>query len=158
MSDLKTYKIRNSITYSFMAAGLIMNFLAEGFKGMALSLQGILLPVVCLIVLYMLRMIGAGDIKLFSAIGAIMGAGFTMYSIVYSFILGGVIALLLILARRNGVWRFRYLLVYLKSCFLLMKPIEYADFEDKHYESKFHFSIAAALGTTTAAILKIPII
>jgi prepilin peptidase CpaA len=153
ISDFRTYKIKNSITYSFMLVGLAANLAMEGSKGMMLSLQGIILPVAGLLVLYMTRIIGAGDIKLLGAVGAIMGAGFALYAMVYSFICGGVIASLLILIRRNGVERFKYLFSYLKGCLILLKPLQYTDFTDKQGGEKFHFSIAVALGTAAAFII-----
>lgn len=158
VSDLRTYKIKNSITYSFMAAGLTANILMEGLKGMVFSLQGILIPVACLIVLYMMRFIGAGDIKLFSAVGAVMGADFALYAVAYSFICGGAIASLLIMTRKNGAVRLRYLLSYMKCCLISMKPFQYTDFEDKQDGSKFHFSIAVATGTIAAVLLNTPVL
>lgn len=158
ISDIRTYKIKNSITYSFMAMGLTINIISGGINGMLLSLHGMILPVLCLIILYMAKMIGAGDIKLFSALGSVMGAAFTLYAVVCSFICGGVIASLLILIRRNGKDRFRHLYVYIKSCLISMKPLQYADFSDKKDGSKFHFSIAAAFGTAVALFLNTSIL
>lgn len=153
VSDLITYKIKNSLTYSFMLVGLISNLAKEGYEGVMFSLKGIMLPAVCLIILYMVRVVGAGDIKLLSAIGAVMGAGFVFYVTVYSFICGGFIAAGIILVRRNGIVRFKYLLTYIKSCFLSMELLQYADFKDKNGGGKFHFSIAIASGTAAAIIV-----
>jgi prepilin peptidase CpaA len=153
VSDLTTYRIKNSITYSFMLVGLIANFVLKGPEGVLFSLQGIMLPVVGLILLYIMRTIGAGDIKLLSAVGAMMGASFILYATVYSFICGGVIASLLILIRRNGIERFKYLLSYMKSCLISMELLQYADFKDKQDNGKFHFSIAVASGTVAAFII-----
>lgn len=158
ISDLREYKIKNSITYSFMIMGLALNMMHGGLKGMFFSARGIVLPVICLIAIYMMRMIGAGDIKLFSAVGAVMGAVFTLHALVYSFLCGGVIAALLILIRLNGVKRLRYLATYIKSCLISMQPLQYADFTDKQDGSKFHFSIAAAFGTAAAFFLNSPMV
>jgi len=152
VSDLRSYKIKNSITYGFMLAGLAANFTGKGFKGLMFSLQGIMLPAVCLLVLYMMRAVGAGDIKLLSAIGAVMGSRFVLYATAYSFICGGVIAIGIILARRNGIVRFKYLFTYIKSCILSMELLQYADFKDRQNAGKFHFSIAVALGTAVTII------
>lgn len=153
VSDLRTYRIKNSITYSFMLVGLAANVAMRGPKGMIFSLQGIILPVAGLTLLYILRVIGAGDIKLLSAVGAVMGADFTLSAIAYSFICGGVIASLLILVRRNGIERFKYLVSYMKSCIISMELLQYTDFKDKQNKSKFHFSIAVASGTVAAVII-----
>lgn len=158
VSDLRSYKIKNSITYGFMAAGLAANLMLEGIPGILFSLQGIIAPVICLLLLYTLRMIGAGDIKLFCAVGAAMGAAFTLYALAYAFVCGGVIAAILILNRQNGLQRLRHIAAYTKSCFLLMKPLSYTDFAEKQDGSKFHFSIAAASGTVAALLLNTSIL
>src|SRR5699024_2392834 len=46
---------------------------------------------------YIFKAIGAGDVKLFAAIGAITGTLFTLYAIMYSVIAAGIIALLVLL-------------------------------------------------------------
>lgn len=153
VSDLRTYRIKNSITYSFMLVGLAVNLALNGLSGVLFSLQGIMLPVVGLILLYMMRIIGAGDIKLLSALGAVMGAGFILNAAIYSFVSGGVIAAMLIIMRRNGIERFKFLVLYLKSCLISMELLQYADFKDKQDNSKFHFSIAVVSGTMAEVII-----
>lgn len=150
VSDLKTYRIKNSITYGFMLVGLAVNTAMGGFKGMMFSVRGIMLPAACLIILYMIRAIGAGDIKLLSAVGAVMGAGFALYAAAYAFICGGFIALAVILVRRNGAERLRHLLTYIKSCLLTAELLQYTDFTDSRDGGRFHFSIAVASGTAVA--------
>lgn len=150
ISDLATYKIKNTITYGFMLVGLIINSMAKGYEGMIFSFQGILLPVACLAALYMLGVMGAGDIKLFSSIGAIMGAGFVSGSMIFSFLCGGVIAVALMLIRRNGAERLQYLGTYIKNCVLSMNVAGYADLKTPRDGSRFHFSTAVASGTVVA--------
>jgi prepilin peptidase CpaA len=45
--------------------------------------------------------LGAGDVKLMGAIGALLGANFVFYSFIYTALIGGVIALLLIIKNRG---------------------------------------------------------
>ena len=59
VSDLRTYSI-NYITYGFMLIGLTLNFAMEGLRGLAFSLQGIIIPALFLFILYIMRIIGAG--------------------------------------------------------------------------------------------------
>jgi prepilin peptidase CpaA len=153
-SDLRTYKIKNSITYSFMLVGLTVNLAMGGFEGLIFSLKGIILPALCLIILYAVRVIGAGDIKLLSAVGAVMGAAFVSYATISSFICGGIIASGLILARQNGVKRFKYFLLYIRSCFLTMELLKYTGFEDIQEVGEFHFSIAIASGTVAVMVFR----
>lgn len=150
ISDLRTYRIRNTITYGFMLSGLISNLITDGMKGMLFSLQGMLLPAICLLLVYIMRAIGAGDVKLLSAVGAAMGPGFILDAMICTFMCGGVMAALLILIRRNGIERLRQLMLYAQSCLLSMKLLEYSDIREKADGSKFHFSLAVASGTAAA--------
>ena len=154
LSDLRTYKIKNSITYAFMFVGLTANATMKGFEGIIFSLNGIMLPAVCLLILYIMKIIGAGDVKLLSAIGAIMGAGFAFHASVFSFLCGGVIASVIMLRRHNGAERFRYLILYIKNCLLSGLLLQYADFKDKQAGGRFHFSIAVAAGTVLVAVAR----
>jgi len=143
--DIKTYKINNTITYLGCTIGLLTNSYYNGAEGLLYSLLGIISPILFLWVFYSLRMIGAGDIKLFSAIGAIMGFNFTLYNIIYSFLLGGILAMILMLIRKNLKQRLFYLVSYFKSCVSQGTARAYTDFSIKD-SSKFHFSIAIMIG------------
>lgn len=148
-SDINTYRIKNSIIITFIIAGLATNIVISGLSGVVVSLLGILFPVLALIILFALRMLGAGDIKLFSAIGAVMGAGFVGYAMVYSFIYGGIIAIIIVAVRKNGKQRLAYLINYVKSCILSHSLLPYSDFADKSDGGKFRFSYAILCGTLT---------
>lgn len=153
ISDAKTYKIKNTILYPFVLIGLATGFLSEGIDGVIRSLLAAVLPVLALIILYFLRMLGAGDIKLFSAIGAIMGIKFVLYAMAYSFLSGGVIALVIMGLRKNGLERLKHLLNYIKTCFITFSIHPYTDFENKTDGAKFPFSYAVACGTLISALL-----
>lgn len=146
-SDARTYKISNKIILLFLVVGFLTNFYLTGISGIVLSFYGAIIPVLLLFILYVLKMLGAGDIKLFSAIGSIMGLEFILFTISYSFVCGGIIALFLIIIRKNSKQRFQYLFNYLKSCFITFSLQPYTDFEDKSDGSKFRFSYAIACGT-----------
>ncbi|MCX7710827.1 MAG: A24 family peptidase [Clostridia bacterium] len=148
-SDTKDFKVRNSITFSAAFVGIITCFIVEGPNGLFQSIQGMMIPLALLFTLYLLRMLGAGDIKLFGAIGAIMGTGFVLNAITCSFLFGGTLSIAIIAMRKNGKQRFIHLYCYLKACFLSMKLLEYQDFQ-KERDGVFRFSYAIAGGTLLA--------
>lgn len=148
VSDARTYKISNSINYFFILFGTLSNMIFDGLRGLELSLAGIIAPIVILFVLYALRMLGAGDIKLFCGIGAIMGVKFVLHSIAFSVISGGAIAFLIMLFRKNAGVRFAYFFTYMKSCLLSAAILPYSDFSDKTDGGKMHFSYAVVCGTS----------
>lgn len=87
--DHKTQKIPNLITLPAALLGLLLNTYFTALDGFILALQGWLVPVALLFVLFALRMLGAGDIKLFAAVGALMGYCFALGAIVFYLFRGG---------------------------------------------------------------------
>lgn len=145
--DIRTYKINNKIVYSFILLGILTNLYLNGVGGLKESLLGIIIPFALLFILYALRMLGAGDIKLFSAIGAIMGKNFILYTVAYSFIAGGIISFFIILLRKNGKKRLIYFLNYLKVSIFSFSLFPYENFENKKDGGKFRFSYGIVCGT-----------
>lgn len=151
--DILRYRISNAVTAAGLIAGISFNFLTGGTAGILTAFAGAVLPAVLLFVLFALRMLGAGDIKLFCAIGAVMGAMFVTYAMIFSFLAGGVMALGIMLARGNLKSRLRFFAVWVKAMFLSQAFIPYTDFGDKSDGAKFHFSPAIAAGCCYAFLL-----
>ncbi len=150
--DMRSYKVRNITAASGAAAGLLVNLILDGPKGLLLSIIAAFIPFILLIALFALKMLGAGDIKLFCAVGAIMGVRFILIAMVISFLSGGIIAIFLMLIRSNSLQRLRHLAEYLKTCFFTQSFHTYTDFNNKNDGSKFHFSIAIASGCIITAL------
>jgi prepilin peptidase CpaA len=144
--DLRTYRIPNRLIAVGFIAGLLLNLILGGINGILTSLAAAVIPAVLLIVLFTLRMLGAGDIKLFCSIGAIMGIQFILNAIAFSFIAGGVLAIIIMVLRGNTRFRLKNVGKYLKTCLYTGKFMPYTDFNDKNDGGKFHFSVAIAAG------------
>jgi prepilin peptidase CpaA len=95
-------------------------------------------------------MLGAGDIKLLGAIGSIMGPEFIFYASIYSFISGGIIALFIMLIRKNVNKRIKYIYNYIKDCFLTFSVKPYNNRNIKDDGAIFRFSYAIFIGTILA--------
>lgn len=153
--DIRAYRIYNLPVALGLVAGLILNFITNNIAGLAWSLLAAIIPAALLIVLFALRMLGAGDIKLFCAIGAIMGVRFILYTMAYSFMAGGIIAIVIMLVRGNMKQRLGHIATYLKTCFLTHTFTPYTDFGDKSDGAKFHFSLAIAAGCIAQIMLPV---
>lgn len=151
-SDFKYYKINNLITLSFILVGLITCFIGDGYIGLICSIYGILLPLALLFPLFLFKMLGAGDVKLFCALGAITGLNIVIQILIYSFLSGGIIGVFVLLVRKNIKQRLKYLISYLKSCFLVGALLPYGNVKDKSDGSKFRFSYAIACGTAISLL------
>jgi prepilin peptidase CpaA len=100
ISDLRSRRIPNWAVVPFLLAGMITLTATQGWHGLAQSLEGVLLALLLLGILYWLGGMGMGDVKLCAAIGAWVGPGQLMLALVLMGMAGGLIAL--VLAIRGG--------------------------------------------------------
>lgn len=103
LTDLRTGRIYNWATVPAAAAGLALGFALNGPGGLWLGLQGLLLGLGLLFIPYLGGHVGAGDVKLLGAIGALKGPSFVLYAGLWGAVAGGVLALA-VLARRGCLW------------------------------------------------------
>lgn len=98
-SDVKSRKITNRFIIRGYLIGLIyqiIQFISKGdFTYVKDAFIGFLLPY-CFIILYLLNVIGAADIKLFSVIGMIIGTKRVLLLIVLSFVIAGCMGIIAI--------------------------------------------------------------
>lgn len=153
INDLYSYKVKNEITFSFAIIGIIYNLVFGSLQNFYSSILGMTVPFIILLPLYINKMLGAGDIKLFCALGAFVGFNLIIVSIGYSFIAGAIIAIILMLARKNMLQRFKYFFQYIRSCLLCLTLIPYDDLSVKQNGAKMHFTIPIALGTMLVLLL-----
>jgi prepilin peptidase CpaA len=105
ISDITRQKIPNILSAAGLVAGILLHVLVSGSTGLGYALLGALLGFVPLLLLYAVRAVGAGDVKLFAAIGALTGAEFVLQSIMYSLIYAAFIGCLILCWRRE--WKER---------------------------------------------------
>lgn len=106
--DVRYHRIPNWLTMSGIIIGLIYYGIDGGFSGILFSLLGILAGGGILLIFYLFKGVAAGDVKLFAAIGAISGVRFTLYSLMYSVLLAGLIGVIMILLRKDLMMRVYY--------------------------------------------------
>ncbi|MDD5803712.1 prepilin peptidase [Blautia sp. HCP3S3_H10_1] len=78
---------------------------------------GLLFPVLLLGVLFVFRMLGAGDIKLLSVIGSLIGPVKILKCISYSFLIGAVISAAIMISNGIICQRILYFLHYIHAYF-----------------------------------------
>ena len=92
VTDLRWRRIPNWITVSGAALGLVLHLVQGGLSGALLSLAGAALGFAIFIAFYVAGGMGAGDVKLFSAVGALTGPSAMVIIFVFTGLLGGVAA------------------------------------------------------------------
>ncbi len=96
VTDIRSYKIPNFLTISGMLCGLFYHTAQNGISGFFFSASGILVGMSLLILFYLSGGMGAGDVKLLGSVGAFVGVKAVLIVGLYTAIIGGVYALLLI--------------------------------------------------------------
>jgi prepilin peptidase CpaA len=73
LEDLLRRRISNPISASGVLAGLALGVAGHGWRGLGASLAGALLGLAAFLVFYAMGGMGAGDLKLMAAFGALLG-------------------------------------------------------------------------------------
>ncbi len=95
--DLKERKIPNKITFVGILIGILINSYLGGGTGLLRAVLGMFLGLAIFFIPFAMGGMGAGDVKLMGAIGALMGWRFSVMTALYSAIVGGVMVLLYLL-------------------------------------------------------------
>jgi len=150
ITDWKRCKIENRASVSFFVLGLVVQVIFGRVDGLLSGLGGVAVMLVTF-PFFALRMIGAGDVKALMAIGAMVGwpaAG----TILINTVLGsGAIAIVIMITRKNGKKRFRYVWEYLKLCFFTRSIQPYTQ-KLEAGEATFRFSFGITIGVLISLI------
>jgi len=98
-ADLRTRRIPNWLNLSGLILGFGLNTLFLHGEGLRLSVMGFGLALLVYVPLYLIRAMGAGDVKFMAALGSTIGPRDWLALFFATAILGGVASLCLILAR-----------------------------------------------------------
>ncbi len=97
--DVWSRRIPNWLTFGAFGLGIIVNVLLHGIDGLVLSVAGAALGIAILLPFYALRAIGAGDVKLLGAIGALVGPQLLVSIALYAALAGGAISIAILMVR-----------------------------------------------------------
>jgi prepilin peptidase CpaA len=100
--DARSFRIPNSIIVIGLALGLALNSFAPDGLGFSSAALGMIAGLVGLFPLYLLRIWGAGDVKLMAVVGAFLGVADLLGSLLVSLLAGGLLAVVVALQRRTG--------------------------------------------------------
>ncbi|MFN0054427.1 MAG: prepilin peptidase [Planctomycetales bacterium] len=105
-TDLVTHKIHNATTYSGIVLALTINGLAYDWdepRGLPGSVKGLLACGGVMLLAFVFFQVGGGDVKLLTMMGAFLGVEQGMEALLWTFVLGGVFGVALL------IWRVGFL-------------------------------------------------
>lgn len=142
--DLRTGKIPNWLIAIGLCLGLVYRVAGNGPAGAIYFLLNILWPIALMYLLFYIRAIGAGDIKLFSVISAFLPPGLMIKVIIVSFFVGAGIACYRIIKNREVYDRAKCFYDYVILCVRSKKVLYYSTLNKK--SSYIKFSVCVFLG------------
>lgn len=142
--DVARDKIDNFWIFSCWALGLGYQIGHRGLPGLGYFFLGAILPILLLYLLFLFRMLGAGDIKLLSVLGGFMGPAAVLKCVGFSFLLGAVLAAAFIVLCGNLISRLWYFANYIQKVFATKKLIPY--YRPGKRMENMHFSIPILMG------------
>ncbi|HZL57926.1 MAG TPA: A24 family peptidase [Bryobacteraceae bacterium] len=100
--DIRYRRIPNWLVLAAIVAGFTWNALSSGGPGLGRAAAGLGLGFVLYFPLYLIRGRRAGDVKLLAAVGAITGPGNCFWVFLLTAILGGLIALVVVMIHKRA--------------------------------------------------------
>ncbi len=120
LTDLRERKIRNRTVAFGISTAAILHIASMAVGQVSLAGSSLFAPLVgllvgggCLLVLYMIRACGAGDVKLMAMVGAFGGAQFALLAVLLTLVAGGALAIVMVVAKgvaRKAIENTKFLL------------------------------------------------
>ena len=150
--DLTTNRIPNYLVAAELVGGLIFQLYIFGPMGILSFLGGIAVPFILSYALFLFRMIGAGDIKLFMALGAVAGFPLNVRIMLWSVICGGIISVCIMWRRTGFMPRLSYLISYVRDFIRTGDRKPYR--KEGGGAENFHFTVAIFASVLVLALTR----
>lgn len=146
--DVASRRIPNTVSLATAATGIVMAVVGVSGVTLPSSLIGFAIGFVLMLPGYILGATGAGDVKLFAAAGAVLGAGQMAQAFFFVAVAGGVLACVVAL-RRERLGRTMLHAARLCGCdgdarAVIESPLEH---------NRFPYGPAIAIGCVLAALV-----
>ncbi|MEJ5364645.1 MAG: A24 family peptidase [Desulfosoma sp.] len=145
VSDLRTHRIPNPLICTGTLLGLLFHAHADALTGLLFSLKGLGVGLGIWLIPYALGAMGAGDVKLMAAVGALLGARDVVHASLYGALFGGMYALGVFLWRKPYRERFGLMIAtFFRTGRFLYIPAAATD-----EKVRLCYAVALAAGTFT---------
>lgn len=141
VQDIFSYKVKNKTILLGLIMGSLFLILNKDLNSTLNSIIGMMVPILILSPLFLFRMLGAGDIKLFSVIGLFLGAIAVTRIMLVSIVIGGILSFIKLVKNKNIKHRVNYFIHYMRGIYN-GGSVEYYDAKTDNYKNALHFTIA----------------
>lgn len=117
VTDLKERRISNRLTFGASAVALGLRLFAGGSQSLIVGAEGWLLGAALLALPFMMGWMGAGDVKLLAAFGAMGGPNFVVQTALASCLVAGGMAVYCLARERKLLFFLRHILIYIQHPF-----------------------------------------
>jgi prepilin peptidase CpaA len=125
--DGRSLRVPNWLTYHFLILGLVAAFARGGSPLLLSALAGAGVGLLCLLPLYSIGGMGAGDVKLMAGLGAWIGPWFTVWAFVASTFTGAIMAAAMIAWSGRLYWHLGMMHTIGREVLLLRNPAMLAE-------------------------------
>ena len=147
--DGKELKVPNWITFPMVLSGLVYSTCVGGFDGFIAGILGMCCGLLCLLPLYAVGGMGAGDVKLMAGIGAWCGWQVTFYAFCVSTVVGAIMAVIMV--AWTGAWKKHYdnFLMILSEWSVIRDPYKLSEIAAERKPTMFllPYGIPICIGT-----------
>ena len=142
--DITTHRIPNLLTYPSWLVGLFLGLFYGGLPGLANAGLGFVACFVPLLLMYIGRTVGGGDVKLMGGVGALLGFPAGLNALISSILVGGFFAAVILLWQGRLIPILRYAMSKIWSkVYTAYVPLP----PPPEHKDAFPFGVAIALGT-----------
>jgi prepilin peptidase CpaA len=139
--------VPNSLTLGITATGVALAAAEASHLTIGASLAGLAIGLVLMLPGHLIGGTGAGDVKLFGALGTLLGPSGIAFAFLYTTIAGGVLALVVAIKRRRLQQT-----VSQAAALVSTGAANVAQIESHHANNRFAYAPAIALGTMAVAL------
>lgn len=153
ITDIRSRKILNIVTFPAILLALIYHSIISGFDGFLFSGSGFLVGLGLLLIPFIMGGIGAGDVKLLAAIGTWKGAIFILYTGVFAGIIGGLIATAILIKHKRLGFTLKQMLFTFAFLRGTKGSLQFSDGSINTYS--IPYAIPIALGAIITLVMEI---
>lgn len=125
--DGKQLRVPNWLTYPMALSGLVYNVAVGGWGGLGDGLLGLVVGLLCLMPLYSVGGMGAGDVKLMAGMGAWLGWEVTFAAFLVTTVVGAVMAVAMVVYRKSAAKHWLNSLAILQEWMTVRNPRKLAE-------------------------------